>query len=188
MTSNITRALLATLGTLALATGAHAADQSAHTHKADQLRPYQKPGIPLTLLHGDAPKVAPGATAQTTLTLVSPTDASVWITLSSKTGLDILGASTRTLTLAADTPRTLTLDVRGATAGRHYLDVVASLEGVAGTRAISVPVQVGAGGVIGKSTPGTMAKAADGTSMVVMPAVETIDGVAVIRDPSDQPR
>ena len=202
MTQHTPPVALAVLGALVLAISAHAGDAhatsahatsahatSAHAGDARKTsRPYQKPGIPLTLLHGEAPKTAVGETATVAITLLSPANATVQLTLSSKTGLDLLGPSTRTVGLAADTPQTLTLDVRAGRSGRHYLDVVAGIDGVAGTRAVSAPVQVGAGGVVGKSTPGTLASEPDGTRVIAMPAVETVNGVVVIRDPASEPR
>jgi len=151
---------------------------------------YNKPGIPLTLSHGKRLDVAPGDVATLTLTVTPMVDGVAIFDLASDTGLVLRGAANRRMDISGGVLQTLDVDVSSAISGRHYLNVVASIEGISGTRALSIPVQVGKGGVIGKSAPGTLSIDADGGATIAMPATETIDGVVVI-DPSQdiqQPR
>jgi len=171
---------------LALAACAQAAPAGAAS-KADAktVATYQKPGIPVTLTQGKMPTVAPDETATVTLLLASAVDGTVRLEMSSKTDLALQGASSQTLDMREGETRELALDVVSTKPGRHYLDVTASLDGMDGTRSVSLPVQVGEGGVVGKSQPGKIAVDADGAPMIAMPAAETINGV-VVRNPMQE--
>ena len=139
---------------------------------------YQKPGAPLELTHAIVKPVDVNETARIDLRVKTRTDATrATVMLTSQTGLSILGASTRTVTFD-DGVAIFAVDVRSDVEGRHYLDVVAELDGI-GARTMSVAVQVGEGGALNKVAPGTVVMDDDNQPIMVMEdgVTETINGV-----------
>ena len=153
--------------------------------------PYAKPGLDVSVVTLKPVSGEPGEWIAVPLTITGGALYRFDMALSSSTGLEV-----------EDTQREVwcdgpcsggpggsiveTVRVRTDTPGRHYLDVIVTA--AEGARVQSVAVQVGEGGVVGKSQPGTVEKGPDGIARILMPATETINGRPVIRDPSETPR
>ena len=164
---------------LALAATAVAHTPSGTGDKSAAVAPYQKPGLSLRMTHADLKPVSPGETAHVRVRFPDvPKGGTLRVAVSSSTGLDISGPQLFTVPAGA-TDTVLDIPVSAELQGRHYLDVRAMVDGQDGMRALSVPVQVGAGGVIGKVTPGDVVTRADGRALMVMDAEETINGERV---------
>jgi len=137
---------------------------------------YSKPGIDLAIAHGKLTPAQAGETVTIPLRISAGPNQTIALSLASSTGLDLIDAATSSLQTGSDGTVSLSTRVRSKIEGRHYLDVTARIDGVAGQRTISVPVQVGEGGLINKSAPGDVVTQPDGTRRVIMPAKESING------------
>ena len=137
---------------------------------------YTKPGPPLSLAYQEVERVSVGGVPEVTLRVGDLAPGSVVeIDLSATPGLDVLGTSRRLVQADARGVATFTVDVRGIADGRHYLNVFAGT-GEMGKRIVTVPVSVGTG--ISASKPaGELAHDGEGNAIVVMEAVETVNGV-----------